>query len=161
EATPQPLVLSVPEPEMRTGDFSRLRDASGRLITIYDPTTTRNVSGTYIRDPFPGNVIPGGRVNPIAAKILTFFPQPNIHTPGVNYAQQNYYAAGGYNPAIDHFYNMVFKFDQNFGSSHHLFFRQGSNDRTEMRGTNGIVGKVGADGPLPLKRVNDAYVLDW
>ncbi len=161
EATPQPLVLSVPEPEMRTGDFSKLKDASNRLVTIYDPNTTRSVNGTYVRDPFPGNVVPGGRINPIAAKILTFFPQPNIHTPGVNYSQQNYYASGGYNPAVDHFYNMVFKFDQNFGANHHLFFRQGSNDRTEMRGTNGIVGQVGADGPLPLKRVNDAYVLDW
>ena len=27
-------------------------------------------------------------------------------------------------------------------------------------GTNGIVGVPGANGPLPLKRVNDAYVLD-
>ena len=37
EGPPQPLVLSVPAPEMRTGDFSKLYDGSGRLITIYDP----------------------------------------------------------------------------------------------------------------------------
>lgn len=161
EGSPQPLVLSVPEPEMRNGDFSRVVDGAGRQITIFDPTTTRSVNGTYVRDPFPGNVIPSGRVNPIARNILGYFPAPNTKTPGVSYAQQNYFASGGENPAKDRFYNLVFKFDQNFGSRSHLFFRHGSNDRTEMRSTNGILGKPGEDGPLPLKRVNDAYVLDW
>ena len=47
EGSPQPLVLSVPAPEMRTGDFSKLYDGSGRLITIYDPQTTHSVSGAY------------------------------------------------------------------------------------------------------------------
>jgi len=162
EGTPQPLTLSVPEMEMRTGDFSKLYDASNRLITIYDPQTTRLQSGsTYIRTPFPNNIIPADRINPISAKIATFYPKPNEHPAGVNYAQQNYFASGGYNPAADDFYNMVFKFDHNFGDKHHVFFRQASNDRTEMRGTNGIVGVVGANGPLPLKRINDAYALDW
>jgi hypothetical protein len=160
EGTPQPLTLSVPEMDMRKGDFSKLYDGSGRLITIYDPSTTRSVSGSYIRDPFPNNTIPAGRINPIAAKIATFYPTPNTVSPGSNYSQNNYFASGGYNPAIDNFYNMVFKFDHNFGDRHHVFFRQASNDRTEMRGTNGVVGVVGANGPLPLKRINDAYVLD-
>ena len=33
-----------------------------------------------------------------------------------------------------------------------------SNNRTEMRATSSTAG---ADGPLPLKRVNKAYELDW
>lgn len=53
------------------------------------------------------------------------------------------------------------KVDQNFGSKHRVFFRHASNDRTELRSTNGIKGAPGEDGPLPLKRINDAYVLDW
>ncbi|MFB3829379.1 MAG: carboxypeptidase regulatory-like domain-containing protein, partial [Bryobacteraceae bacterium] len=162
EGSPQPLVLSVPEPEMRTGDFSKLVDATGRRITIYDPTTTaRNEAGAWAREPFPGNILPAARVNPIARKIVEFYPAPNTRTSGVAYSQQNYFASGGANPATDSFYNLVFKFDQNLGSRHHAFFRHGSNDRSEMRSTNGLLGKVGADGPQPLKRVNDAYVLDW
>jgi hypothetical protein len=160
EATPQPLVLSVPAPEMRTGDFSKLYDGSGRLITIYDPSTTKSTS-PYTRTPFPNNIIPANRINPIAARIATFFPQPNTSTAGVNYSQDNYFASGGYNPAIDHFYNTAFKVDHNLGEKHHLFFRGAINNRKEMRGTNGIVGAPGADGPLPLQRINDAYVLDW
>jgi hypothetical protein len=161
EGTPQPLVLSVPEMEMRNGDFSKLVDGTGRLVTIFDPTTTRTSGNTTIRDPYPGNILPQNRINPIARKIVSFYPEPNTKTAGVAYAQQNYFASGGVNPARDRFYNLVFKFDQNFGNRHRMFFRHGSNDRTEMRSTNGMLGKIGQDGPLPLKRVNDAYVIDW
>jgi hypothetical protein len=160
EGTPQPLTLSTPAPEMRTGDFSKLYDGSGRLVPIYDPSTTQSTS-PYPRQQFPGNIIPASRINPISAKIASFYPMPNAQKAGINYSQQNYFASGGINPARDNFYNMVFKFDHNFGDKHHAFLRQASNDRTEMRSTNGMLGQVGANGPLPLKRVNDAYVLDW
>ena len=45
---------------------------AGQPITIYDPLTTRpNPNGTgFIRDPFPGNVIPADRLNPIALAML-------------------------------------------------------------------------------------------
>jgi hypothetical protein len=161
EGTPQPLVLSVPEMEMRQGDFSKLVDAAGRLVTIYDPTTTKSVSGKYVREPFPNNILPAARINKIAQNVLTYFPEPNTKTKGVDYSQQNFFASGGANPAKDNFYNLVFKFDQNFGDRHHVFFRHASNDRTEMRSTNGIIDKPGGDGALPLKRINDAYVIDW
>lgn len=161
EGTPQPLILSVPEPEMRDGDFSRLVDPQGRRITIYDPVTGRSQGGSWVRDPFPDNVIPKDRIHPIARRIVEYFPQPNTVTPGMEYSQQNYFVSGGMNPATDRFYNLVFKFDQNLGLRHRIFFRHASNDRTEWRSTNGIFDRPGADGPLPLKRVNDAYVADW
>ena len=161
EGSPQPLVLSVPEMDMRDGDFSRLNDARGRRITIYDPYTGRSVEGTWTRDPFPGNIIPKDRINPVARRILDYFPRPNTVTPDQAYSQSNYFVAGGMNPAKDRFYNLVFKFDHNIGYRHRLFLRHGSNDRTEWRSTNGIRNKPGADGPQPLKRINDAYVLDW
>ena len=39
EGTPAPLFGAVPTPAFKNGDFSGLVDASGRLITIYDPAT--------------------------------------------------------------------------------------------------------------------------
>lgn len=52
----------TPPASWRTGDFS----ASG--ATIIDPTTGK---------PFPGNVIPANRINPVSAKALPlFFPNP-------------------------------------------------------------------------------------
>jgi hypothetical protein len=135
EATPQPLVLSVPELEMRDGDFSKLVDARGRKITIYDPQTTFPIEGTnrWDRLPFAGNAIPESRVNPIARKIAGYFPKPNVVTPNLNYSQSNFFRSGGDNPATDRFYNFVVKIDHNFGNSHRMFFRHGSNDRTEDR----------------------------
>jgi hypothetical protein len=60
----------VPSLAQRGGDFS-----GGKLI--YDPLTTRTVNGKVIRDPFPGNVIPAGRISPSAQAILDFIPTPN------------------------------------------------------------------------------------
>lgn len=72
-------IFSIPTPEQRNGDFSELRDASGRLIPIYDPATTRpNPSGSgFIRDLFPRNFIPGNRLDPVSKNILPFYPLPN------------------------------------------------------------------------------------
>src|SRR5947209_1223135 len=162
EGTPRPQTLPVPAKEFLDGDFSKNDDGQGRLITIYDPRTGRDVNGVWTRDAFPGNVIPKDRINPIARNILSYFPAPNVHTAGDDYTVNNYFFSGGDALDKDRFYNLVIKFDQQFGSRHHLFFRHGSNDRTQMAfdNSNAIVGP-GARGSLPEKRINDAYVLDW
>ncbi len=65
----------------RQGDFSRAAQMVGSQCLptqIYDPTTTRaNPAGGFIRDRFPGNVIPANRIDPVAAKVLPYFPMPN------------------------------------------------------------------------------------
>ena len=78
EGTPTPLRLSVPAPEFLNGDFSNLKDSNGNKITIYNPFTGRDVNGTWTRDPFPDNKIRGDLLNPIAVKILSLYPKPNI-----------------------------------------------------------------------------------
>jgi Carboxypeptidase regulatory-like domain len=65
---------SVPTERMRRGDFSELL-ALG--VQIFDPTTARLVNGVVTRDPFPGNMIPDDRINPIARNVLNYFPLPN------------------------------------------------------------------------------------
>jgi carboxypeptidase family protein len=156
EGTPTPLTLSVLEPEMLQGDFSKLVDSKGQKISIYDPTTGRDVNGVWTRDPFPGAKIPRERINPIAQRILAYQPKPNTTTPGQGYSSSNLFI-----PEVDRddFYNLGIKLDQNIAERHRVFFRHASNDRTEIRHTNGVKG-AGEDGPLPLKRVNDAYVID-
>ena len=157
EGTPTPLRLSVPEPEFLRGDFSNLKDNNGNLISIYNPFSGRSVNGTWTRDVFPNNQIPPNLLNPIAVKLLSLFPQTNIPSAGSFYSQNDYAVQS---IDRDDFYNLMFRFDQNIGDKHRLFFREASNDRTEMRPTNDVHGP-GADGQLPLKRLNDAYVLDW
>jgi hypothetical protein len=64
---------------MRAGDFSDLRDATGKQIQIYDPNTTvANPAGSgFVRTPFAGNVIPTNRLDPVSLKMLQFYPLPN------------------------------------------------------------------------------------
>ena len=161
EGSPQPLILSVPEPEMRTGDFSKLVDPRNRAISIYDPDSGRAVGTQWVRDQFPGNVIPASRINSTASQLIKYFPAPNTTTPGVNYSTSNYFISGGEGSARDRFYNILTKFDQNLSDKHHLMIRYGQNDRTEMRTTNGIFDKPGADGQLPLRRANYTGSVNW
>ena len=85
-----PYLLTVPTLAERKGDFSNLRDASGNLIPIYDPTTTQQVGGTYTRQQFTGNVIPQGTIDPTALALEKFWPTPNQS--GAPYTQANNWA---------------------------------------------------------------------
>ena len=85
-------LATVPIPAYRQGDFSRA--ALGPLITggqqaldplgrtllqngVYDPNTTRIApGGSRVRDPFPGNIIPLARMDPVAARIQAMIPTP-------------------------------------------------------------------------------------
>jgi hypothetical protein len=77
--------ISIPSMRQRNGDFSDWRDASGNLIPIYDPATTRVVNGVVVRDPFPGNIIPANRITPQARQFLQFLPTPTSDGPLNNY----------------------------------------------------------------------------
>jgi len=61
----------IPTTQMLSGDFS----ATGK--TIKDPFNNNA--------PFPGNVIPASRFDPIAKELLQYFPAPNIQRPGANF----------------------------------------------------------------------------
>jgi hypothetical protein len=72
--TPQ----SVPTPAERRGDFSALL-ALGSEYQIYDPATiTAAANGTFSRAPLPGNIIPASRLDPIAQKLISYYPLPNL-----------------------------------------------------------------------------------
>ena len=63
----------VPTEALRNGDFS----AYSGNITIYDPLTrVPTGTGQYVGQPFPGNIIPANRINPIAKKILEYYGLP-------------------------------------------------------------------------------------
>jgi hypothetical protein len=116
----------VPTRLERSGDFSQTRDLQGRPVTIYDPATTRpNPSGTgFIRDPFPGNVIPPDRMDPVALRALAYYPLPNLARTATN--QENFE-----NPrqsGLD-WSSVSTRVDHRLSDSHNLFFRFGRNRR--------------------------------
>lgn len=64
---------NIPSGAFRTGDLSG--DPSH---PVYDPSTGIQDGSGQLRTPFPGNIIPQSRINPVSAKILsTFLPATN------------------------------------------------------------------------------------
>ncbi len=59
----------VPDPVMLKGDFSAATDSYGKPIKITDTTTKKQ---------FPNNQIPANRLDPVAQKLATYYPQPNL-----------------------------------------------------------------------------------
>ncbi len=118
----QSFTETVPTAAERTGNFSNLRDASGNLIPIYDPTSTianPNQPGQYIRTPYPGNVIPASLLNSSALKMQNLYPLPNAAGnafTGVNNWIANGSVGGNNNES-------VVRLDQNISDKQHLFAR--------------------------------------
>jgi hypothetical protein len=159
EGTPAPLFGTTPTQAMRNGDFSDYRDAAGNLITIYDPRTGRLVNTQWVRDPFPGNIIPPDRISPIAKNILSYYPLPNNVTPGVPSWQQNLAYPDHFDKDV--FWNWVTKIDHNITEADRVFFHWAENNRQENRDTNPLRSGPAQDGQLPLIRANRNLVGDW
>lgn len=63
----------VPTDAIWNGDFSGATDTSGEQYIIYDPLTS-NAAG--VRTPFPGNVIPSGRISSFSQTMHSATPAP-------------------------------------------------------------------------------------
>ncbi|MBM3760957.1 MAG: hypothetical protein FJW36_12000 [Acidobacteria bacterium] len=114
-------VFSVPTQLERSGNFTETRAASGALIQIFDPFTTRpNPAGAgFIRTQFPGNVIPASRINRVATNVSRFYPLPN--TPPTGVTNQNNFANSG--SALTDVTQSDYRFDYNISPTQRIFAR--------------------------------------
>uniref|UniRef100_Q026L2 TonB-dependent transporter Oar-like beta-barrel domain-containing protein n=1 Tax=Solibacter usitatus (strain Ellin6076) TaxID=234267 RepID=Q026L2_SOLUE len=73
------LLATVPTPAMLSGDFSGLTAANGSQIPIFDPTTTQpDGKGGFVRQQFPGNIIPANRITQMAKIVSSYIPAPSL-----------------------------------------------------------------------------------
>ena len=101
-----PFLITVPTVKMRAGDFSELS------TTIYDPINAA-------RTPFPGNVIPASRFDPLAAKYLALYPMPTNGALSNNFAYTSNRVQN--NQAAD------FRVDHRFNDNNSVFVRYSYN----------------------------------
>ncbi len=143
----------MPTEAQRAGDFSALLSQG---IVIYDPlTAVRRADGRVERQPFPGNIIPGNRISPIAREYLRYYPSPNQagDAQGVN----NFITS---NPRGDDFYSMNYRVDHVITDKQRAFVRYSRNNRREYRGNwTGEVNGIRPTGNF-LFRINDALNVD-
>jgi hypothetical protein len=144
-----------------------LRD--GRHFTqfgynIFDPLTTHPCGAAsepcsqsaFYRNPFPGNVIPQNRINPIGAKILSLYPTPNGPDPLA--LSQNFFATSNVGR---------YRYDQPMGRWDHIISQ---NDRFyalvtfqhgwEFRNQSGFP-QPAEYGDIYSQRTDQNYIGDW
>lgn len=129
DVQPEPATYTVPTMKMRQGDFSEFS------TPVFNPYTATGSNGT--RTPFPGNLVPPGLINPIAARYAALYPEPN--RPGT---EDNYFT----NQLRPYDYQAVLgRIDHNFGPNHKLFLSGYWNKRQEDR-YNWALGAANATG---------------
>lgn len=125
-----PITTTVPTMAMRAGDFSGLLPT----VVIRDPATGQ---------PFPGNIIPQNRIDPIGAALLAIYPNPTRDTPA------------GSRPTNNHFWNPTrperthtysFKIDHTFSSADSGYVSLNSNRVSSHE----PIGRTGCNGGSPL-----------
>jgi hypothetical protein len=119
QQTPTTLVTGVPTAAQRSGDFSRTFNPDGSLAVIYNPFSTGIVNDSPVRMPFAGNIIPPGLLDPVAKKILAFYPQPN--RPGNPMTGANNFVGTAALPTDSDQYTM--RVDHNISDNQRLFAR--------------------------------------
>jgi hypothetical protein len=118
DVQPEPATYTVPTMLMRQGNFSEFTG-----VQIFDPLT--GTGSNNQRTTFPGNIIPAGRINPVAAAYLKYYPEPN--RPGT---ERNYFT----NQLRPYDYNSVVgRIDHNFSPDDKLFVSGYYNKRQEDR----------------------------
>jgi hypothetical protein len=85
----------VPAADFTNGDFTSLFGSTNPVL--FDPdTVAKNGQGVYVRQPFvvggKYNIIPSGRLSPVAVAALKYFPKANIA--GACSSCNNYQASG-------------------------------------------------------------------
>ena len=129
----------VPTPAQLNGDFSALG------TTMYDPLT---------RMPFPGNVIPADRIDPVSRVIAGYMLEQNIEPD----AQGNNYRAPSSSRG-DLYHSFLGKVTQNIGSNR-MFVTLAHNTRHELRARNGR-SQITATGNPNHYRWNNTLSFDW
>ena len=118
---------TVPIEAERTGDYRQVVDYSGNPQEIYDPSTTRpnpNYNSSqavttenlqYLRDPVPGSVIPQSRQDPVARRMMEYYPKPN--SDAGPFFRNNYFVVS---PETNRADGMIAKIDHTFLDKHRL-----------------------------------------
>ena len=165
ELLPRGLLLSYPTAKMRTGDFSELlNDPSYPSIVIADPQSSHidNTPGSptfgdIVRNPFPGNIIPANRLNPVALAVAKVFPAVGNTPAGQRIGTNNLNIPNNY--FNWHFRNFLGRFDFDIGDKYKFYLRPFYAKFTEVSNAGGVVGPGENGGDF--SRASKGFLLDF
>ncbi len=149
------LLTSVPTVPQLTGDFSQTFRSNGKLQVIYNPFDTyEDDQGSPLRHPFPGNKIPASMQNPIAQKMLKYYPAATSDGDPLTHVN-NFYKVGT-NPSRGD--KMDIKIDHNISERQRLTGRY-SSDWGNSTPTN-LWGNISGNYNNTTSRTQN-FVLDY
>jgi len=122
EGVPRSFVSTVPTQQERTGDFSQtFTRVAGQPapVIIYDPATTRLSGTAYVRDAFPGNIIPPSRQDRVGKSLVGIYPLPSATGDAVTHI--NNFPLSYKDPVLDN--GITFKIDHQFSERQQLSLR--------------------------------------
>lgn len=160
ERTPFPVVSSVPPSRLRNGDNF---NAFG--IRVFDPMTSSPCTaaancitgGVFVRQPFPGNVIPPSRISPVGRAMLNVYPQENFI--GANALAQNFLrpdAVGRYR-----YEQPMARYDRVLNDKNRLNFVFTFQDGSEYRNSNGFFPPAQNGNMQGTVRRDQNYILNY
>ncbi|MBM3740213.1 MAG: TonB-dependent receptor [Acidobacteria bacterium] len=123
-------IFTIPTPRQRQGDFGEYLDSFN--TPIFDPATTRpDGRGGFVRNAFPGNVIPKQRWSRIATQANEMWPSPHFPTVTINYVSNEIERADRNNYSL--------KFDHAVNARHKVFYSMfwGNSRGIAMEGVDG------------------------
>jgi len=157
EIQPASVVSSVPPTLLRDGQHF-----SDFGYQIFDPLTTQtcappvNCRGSaYVRQPFPGNVIPQSRISPVAQKVLSYFPKENAPDPKA--LSSNFYANTNGHYRYD---QPIGRWDHNFSDSDKIYALITYQHGKEYRNQTGFPPPAGS-GDINSQRTDQNYIAAW
>ena len=162
EIVPFPVTATVPPADARDGQhFSEYK------INVYDPLTGHtcvskvDVSGTcttaFIRDLFPGDVIPQSRISPLGQKLLSYYPLPNIAVAPGTFAQTFDYSNS---TGLYHYYQPMFRWDRTIDANDRFYTLFTFQHGQEFRNQTGIPGAAEA-GNIHTQRQPINIIAAW
>ena len=157
-----PTQHTIPTDAHLRGDFSDLLAIDPVRYQIYDPLSVRPDParpGFFIRDPFPGNIIPQNRViNPMYQHYVKFLPKPNNNPTDPRQEPTNNYLVRTYtDPIQSQIYGA--RFDYNHSNSHRFFGRWSGSHFTE--GLDDWTYQSAAIHSEDMKRTTNAGTGNW
>jgi hypothetical protein len=148
QGTPGPVLLTMPTQAEKGGDFS------GISQVIYDPFSTVATPTGFSRQPFPGNKIPPSMINPVAAKLLSYYPNPT------NSALSDNFSASASSAATSDEYGI--RIDHDITDNVRLFGRWSYKWESKVEEADYYGNDPGGPGSMnPNNRLDGAAGLTW
>ncbi len=157
EIQPAAVISSVPPDLLRDGQhFAEFG------YTIYDPLTSAvcaapvNCRGSaYVRQPFPGSLIPQTRISPVGRNVLSAFPSANGPDPRA--LSSNFYANTNGRYRYD---QPMGRWDHNFGENDKFYALVTYQHGKEYRNSTGFAPPAGS-GDINSQRTDQNYIAAW